>query len=68
MKHKAIAAAALITATAALAAFAPPPMPASAFGFDFGSKGTVIHKTNPNWPLPGLMTTNPCELIACREV
>jgi hypothetical protein len=68
MKHKAFAAATLIAVSAALAAFAPLPMSAAAIGFGFGSNETVIHKTNPHWPVPGLMTANPCALIACTEI
>ena len=68
MKHKALTAAALIAVSAALAAAAPLPMSAAAISLGSGNNETVIHKTHPGWPVPGLMTANPCAMIACTEI
>ena len=29
---------------------------------------TVIYKTNPNWPIRGMMSVDPCDLRQCQEI
>lgn len=29
---------------------------------------TVIYKTNPHWPVRGMMSVDPCELRQCQEI
>jgi len=29
---------------------------------------TVIYKTNPNWPVRGMMSVDPCDLRQCQEI
>jgi len=29
---------------------------------------TVIYKTNPNWPIRGMMSVDPCDLRECQEI
>lgn len=65
MKKKVLTAAALLCAATTLAAFAPP----KAIGVTGAHENvTVIHKTNPHWPVRGLMTTAPCGFRACQHI
>ena len=68
MKKRILVSALLAGAATTLAAFAPLPSPATALIAATNGNVTVIHKTNPNWPVPGLMTTAPCEKTTCVEV
>lgn len=68
MKKRILITALLAGAATTLAAFAPLPVPATAMIAATGDNVTVIHKTNPNWPVPGLMTTAPCTKTTCVEV
>jgi endonuclease YncB( thermonuclease family) len=68
MRKRILIAALLAGAATTLAAFAPLPSTATAMIAATGDNVTVIHKTNPNWPVRGLMTTQPCALNACVEV
>jgi hypothetical protein len=65
MKKRILTAAGLICAATVLAAFAPP-MTASVAGAQ--QNVTVIYKSNPNWPVRGLMTTDPCEFRTCHNI
>jgi hypothetical protein len=65
MKKRILTAAGLICAATVLAAFAPP-MTASVAGAQ--QNVTVIYKSNPNWPVRGLMTTDPCEFRTCQNI
>ena len=29
---------------------------------------TVIYKTNPNWPIRGMMSVDPCDIRQCQEI
>ena len=29
---------------------------------------TVIYKTNPHWPVRGMMSVDPCDLRQCQEI
>lgn len=29
---------------------------------------TVIYKTNPNWPIRGMMSVDPCDIRKCQEI
>jgi len=48
-----------------LAAFSPAPSPAMETN---ETNVTVIYKTNPNWPIPGMMSVDPCDVRKCQEI
>jgi len=66
MRQSILIATLLAGAATTLAAFAPLPAPASAATAT--GNITVIYKTNPHWPVPGLMTSEPCAINTCVEV
>ena len=68
MRTGILMAALLAGAATTLAAVAPLPSPATAMIAAPVDNITVIQKTNPNWPVPGLMTSQPCTVNACVEV
>lgn len=65
MKKRVLTVAGLICAATVLAAFAPPMNPSLA---NDQENVTVIYKSNPNWPVRGLMTTDPCEFRTCQNI
>lgn len=73
MLYKALTATALTTAITMLAAFAPLPITPQT-GAQTGAFAsvnvteTVIHKTNPHWPVRGRISHDPCAISACVEV
>jgi hypothetical protein len=68
MRKRILIATLLAGAATTLAAFAPLPAPASAATAAPAGNVTVIYKTNPHWPVPGLMTSEPCAVSTCVEV
>ena len=48
-----------------LAAFSSMPAPAMVAN---ETNVTVIYKTNPNWPLRGMISVDPCDIRKCPEV
>lgn len=66
MRQRILIATLLAGATTTLAAFAPLHAPAAAATAT--GNITVIYKTNPYWPVPGLMTSDPCAINTCVEV
>lgn len=65
MTNKLAATAGLALMAATLAAFAPPPV---AMPVQAEPGVTVIHKTNPHWPVKGLIATDPCQVRTCHAV
>jgi len=55
----------LLVALALATAFAP--MPAQP-GQTEEANVTVIYKTNPNWPVLGMITSDPCAVRTCNTV
>lgn len=62
---KQITNAGLIAALTVLAAFSP--MPATVVETNEPNV-TVIYKTNPNWPVRGMMTQDPCAVRTCEAI
>jgi hypothetical protein len=62
---KTLTVASLAGALVILAAFSPASAPAME---TYETNVTVIHKTNPNWPIRGLMSVDPCEIRKCQEI
>jgi len=48
-----------------LAAFSSMPAPAMVTN---ETNVTVIYKTNPNWPIRGMISVDPCDIRKCQEV
>jgi hypothetical protein len=61
--------ASLLAALTLLAAFAPVPTQAIGPAVESSQANvTVIYKTNPNWPVRGLITQDPCAVRACQAI
>jgi hypothetical protein len=65
---KTLTAAGLAGALTIFAAFSSMAAPASQNLETNEINVTVIYKTNPNWPIRGMMSVDPCELRQCQEI
>ncbi len=62
---KALTAAGMAGALIVLAAFSPAP----ALDIETNETNvTVIYKTNPNWPIRGMISVDPCDVRQCQEI
>ena len=62
---KTLAVAGLAGALIVLAAFSPAP----ALDLETNEANvTVIYKTNPNWPVRGMISVDPCDVRQCQEI
>jgi hypothetical protein len=64
---KTITAAGLAGALIAFAAFSSMAAPVEILETN-ETNVTVIYKTNPNWPIRGMMSVDPCDLRQCQEI
>jgi len=62
---KTLTVAGLAGALVILAAFSPVAAPAMETN---ETNVTVIYKTNPNWPIRGMISLDPCDLRKCQEI
>lgn len=62
---KTLTAAGLAGALVVLAAFSTMAAPAMETN---ETNVTVIYKTNPNWPIRGMMSVDPCDLRQCQDI
>jgi hypothetical protein len=69
---KLLAAASLTLAVALLAVFVPASPVSWAEEISASDQSAdnsiIIYKTNPAWPAPGMITSDPCRIYACRDV
>ncbi|MEM7633364.1 MAG: hypothetical protein AAF299_02300 [Pseudomonadota bacterium] len=65
---KTLTAAGLAGAVTIFAAFSSMAAPASHLLETNETNVTVIYKTNPNWPIRGMMSVDPCDLRQCQEI
>ena len=65
---KRLPAAVLAGALTVFAAFSSLAAPASQPLETNETNVTVIYKTNPNWPIRGMMSVDPCDLRQCQEI
>ena len=62
---KTLTVAGLAGALIVLAAFSPAP----ALDIETNETNvTVIYKTNPNWPIRGMISVDPCDVRQCQEI
>lgn len=65
---KTLTAAGLAGALVVFAAFSSMAAPAMQTLETNETNVTVIYKTNPNWPIRGMMSVDPCDLRQCQEI
>ena len=65
---KTMTAAGMAGALTIFAAFSTMAAPASQHLGTNQTNVTVIYKTNPNWPIRGMMSVDPCDLRQCPEI
>ncbi|MEM9472255.1 MAG: hypothetical protein AAGA00_09860 [Pseudomonadota bacterium] len=65
---KTMTAAGMAGALTVFAAFSSMAAPATQHLETNETNVTVIYKTNPNWPIRGMMSVDPCDVRKCQEI